>query len=204
MSARLEPSAMSNNNGTNPLDDLAKEGRRIQELVEKIETLQDPAARIMLQDCLQSVLGFYGHGLARILEVVGKTDGKKVYDALIHDPGISGLLLIHGLHPIPLETRLNDALEKVRPYMQSHGGNVELLNLKSDFAVLKLEGHCKICPSSTVTLELAVRHAIEEACPIWPVLKSRGFRSTARRPMDNFSTNPTPHRFGHESKRRIN
>jgi len=156
-----------NNNGKTQLDDLAQEGRRIQELVEKIETLRDPASRAMLQECLQAVLSFYGHGLARILEVIEKSgpDGKKAYDALIRDNGVSGLLLIHGLHPVSLETRLADALEKVRPYMQSHGGNVELLSLENDFAVLRLVGHCKTCPSSTVTLELAVRHAIEEACP---------------------------------------
>jgi Fe-S cluster biogenesis protein NfuA/nitrite reductase/ring-hydroxylating ferredoxin subunit len=158
---------MSNNNGKTQLDNLAQEGRRIQELVEKIETLHDPASRAMLQECLQAVLGFYGHGLARILEVIEKAgpDGKKVYDALVRDSGVGGLLLIHGLHPVSLETRLMDALEKVRPYMQSHGGNVELLSLENDFAVLRLVGHCKTCPSSTVTLELAVRHAIEEACP---------------------------------------
>jgi Fe-S cluster biogenesis protein NfuA/nitrite reductase/ring-hydroxylating ferredoxin subunit len=49
--------------------------------------------------------------------------------------------------------------------MQSHGGNVELLGLENDFARLRLDGACKTCPSSAVTLELAVRHAIEEACP---------------------------------------
>jgi Fe-S cluster biogenesis protein NfuA/nitrite reductase/ring-hydroxylating ferredoxin subunit len=160
---------MSNNNGsshTHP-NDLAREGARIQELVEKIGTLRDPDARGMLQECLESVLSFYGHGLERILELVDKAgpDGEKVRDALINDPGVRGLLLIHGLHPVPLEGRLLEALDKVRPYMESHGGNVELLSLESDYAKLRLQGHCKTCPSSAVTLELAVRAAIEEACP---------------------------------------
>jgi len=160
---------MSNNNGsshTHP-NDLAREGQRIQELVEKIGTLHDPNARGMLQECLESVLSFYGHGLERILELVDKAgpDGEKVRDALIHDTGVRGLLLIHGLHPVPLETRLAEALDQVRPYMKSHGGNVELLSLENDYAKLRLEGHCKTCPSSTVTLELAVRSAIEDACP---------------------------------------
>jgi Fe-S cluster biogenesis protein NfuA/nitrite reductase/ring-hydroxylating ferredoxin subunit len=101
------------------------------------------------------------------LQIIEKTGGedKKIRDALINDGGVSGLLLIHGLHPVPLETRLREALEKVRPYMKSHGGNVELLSLEDEFARLQLEGHCKTCPSSAVTLELAVRAAIEEACP---------------------------------------
>ncbi len=160
---------MPNTNGsshTHP-NDLAREGQRIQELVEKIGKLNDPAARRMLQECLESVLSFYGHGLARILELVDQAgpDGAKVWNTLIEDPGVRGLLLIHGLHPVSLEERLTEALNKVRPYMESHGGNVELLSLENEYAKLRLQGHCKTCPSSTVTLELAVRAAIEEACP---------------------------------------
>ena len=49
--------------------------------------------------------------------------------------------------------------------MESHGGDVELLSLEDDVARLRLQGHCKTCPSSTVTMELAIRCAIEEACP---------------------------------------
>jgi Fe-S cluster biogenesis protein NfuA/nitrite reductase/ring-hydroxylating ferredoxin subunit len=81
------------------------------------------------------------------------------------DPAVTGLLLIHGLHPVLLADRLQLALDQVRPYMESHGGNVELVSLVDDRAHLRLRGHCETCPSSTVTLELAVRAAIEEACP---------------------------------------
>jgi Fe-S cluster biogenesis protein NfuA/nitrite reductase/ring-hydroxylating ferredoxin subunit len=49
--------------------------------------------------------------------------------------------------------------------MESHGGDVELVSLEDEHARLRLRGHCETCPSSTVTLELAVRSAIEEACP---------------------------------------
>jgi hypothetical protein len=86
---------MSNNNGsshTHP-NDLAREGQRIQELVEKIGTLHDPDARGLLQECLESVLSFYGRGLERILELIEKAgpDGEKLHDALIHDPGVRAL-----------------------------------------------------------------------------------------------------------------
>ena len=138
---------MSNNNGnshahTHP-NDLAREGQRIQELVEKIGALSDPAARSMLQECLETTLGFYGHGLERILELVEKAgvDGEKVRTSLINDPGVRGLLLIHGLHPVTLEQRMTEALDKVRPYMESHGGNVELVSLENEYAMLRLQGH---------------------------------------------------------------
>jgi len=149
------------------LDALNQAGSRIQELVGQIDALPNSPARVLFQECLESVLAFYGHGLERILELIAKAgpDGQKIYDDLIHDNVVRGLLLIHDLHPVDIETRLRDALNKVRPYLESHGGNVELISLTNDVARLRLQGTCKSCASSTVTLELAIRHAIEEACP---------------------------------------
>jgi len=141
--------------------------KQIQELVEQIERVADDHAKALFNECLQSVLAFYGDGIARILQLINNAgpDGKNVLGALIHDKLVSSLLLVHGLHPQTLETRLQEALGKIRPYLQSHGGNVELLRLENEVATLRLQGTCKTCPSSTITLELAVRQAIEQACP---------------------------------------
>jgi Fe-S cluster biogenesis protein NfuA/nitrite reductase/ring-hydroxylating ferredoxin subunit len=57
------------------------------------------------------------------------------------------------------------ALDTVRPYMESHGGNVELLGIEDGIAKLRLEGSCKSCRASSSTLELAVQQALEEAAP---------------------------------------
>lgn len=159
-----DPSA---NGNSAPVDEMNRLGRRIQELMEQVEAMPDTPARALVHECMTSLLGFYGIGLERILQIVKRSGigGQKACDDLIQDRIVSGMLLIHGLHPASLETRLREALEKIRPYMQSHGGNVELLSLVDDFARLRLEGACKTCPSAGVTLELAVRHAIEEACP---------------------------------------
>jgi Fe-S cluster biogenesis protein NfuA/nitrite reductase/ring-hydroxylating ferredoxin subunit len=187
---------MSNSNGSTPpspaADNFTREGKHIQEWVEKIQQLPDSDAREMLEECLSSVLSFYGHGLERILRVIDErgADGEKVREALLADAGITGLLLIHGLHPIPLEKRLATALEKVRPYMQSHGGDVALVSLEDDRAVLRLEGHCKTCPSSTVTLELAVRTAIEEACPDLIDYEVQGIPQNGADPNGTFEHKP--------------
>lgn len=150
-----------------PVEDLDRLGRKIQELVAQMDEVADPGARELLRECMEAVVAFYGQGLARILEVTKSAtpDGRKVYDALARDSVVRGLLLIHGLHPVDLQTRLREALDKVRPYLESHGGSVELISLRNDVARLRLVGHCRSCASSTVTLELAIRQAIEEACP---------------------------------------
>jgi Fe-S cluster biogenesis protein NfuA len=141
--------------------------RRIEELMARVETFPDEKARALLMECLHSLLALYGEGLERVLQLVGNAgaEGQKILDALGGDKLVQALLLIHGLHPKSLKERLEGALEKMRPYLQSHGGNVELISLENEVARLRLQGTCKTCPSSSVTLELAVRQGIEAACP---------------------------------------
>jgi Fe-S cluster biogenesis protein NfuA/nitrite reductase/ring-hydroxylating ferredoxin subunit len=142
-------------------------GERLQKLLAEVEALPYPGARELIQDCMGAVLGFYGAGLKRILQVVSEdgAEGRKVFRDLIQDDVIKGILLIHDLHPLDLEGRLLEALDKVRPYLKSHGGNVQLISLEKNIARLRLQGTCQSCASSSVTLELAIRHAIEQACP---------------------------------------
>jgi Fe-S cluster biogenesis protein NfuA len=146
---------------------LNEQAARLQSLMEKVEQLPDPAARALTRQCLESILSLYGEGLARVLAIVQQNEkiNTSIMDGLASDSTIAGLLLIHGLHPVDLPTRLQQALDRIRPYMESHGGNVELLGLDQGVARLRLKGTCKSCPSSSVTLELAVRSALEEACP---------------------------------------
>lgn len=144
-----------------------EQSRKLQQLVQEAGQLRDPVARALVHECLQGLLGYYGEGLNHLLQVVRASGpaGEYVLGQLLDDPVVRGLLLIHGLHPVGLPARLNQAIEKVRPYMESHGGSVELLSLENDFARFRLQGACKTCPSSGVTMELALRRAIEEACP---------------------------------------
>jgi Fe-S cluster biogenesis protein NfuA/nitrite reductase/ring-hydroxylating ferredoxin subunit len=78
---------------------------------------------------------------------------------------VASLLLVHGLHPHDVHRRVSDALDQVRPYLGSHGGDVHLLDIVGDTVQLQFAGSCKSCPSSAVTLELAVEDAIRAAAP---------------------------------------
>jgi Fe-S cluster biogenesis protein NfuA/nitrite reductase/ring-hydroxylating ferredoxin subunit len=92
-------------------------------------------------------------------------DSPAVCGLLTADPVVASLLLIHDLYPVPLEKRVAEALERVRPYMESHGGDVELIGVIDGVAHLRLQGSCRSCAASSATLELAVRQALEEAAP---------------------------------------
>lgn len=150
------------------MEELNEQSRRIQSLVEEIDAFPDEDARNLMQECMQEVLSFYGHGLERMLKIISNgstTAAKDIYNDLIEDSFITGLLLIHDLHPLDLKTRLHQALDKVKPYMDSHGGSVEIVSLENGIAKLRLSGSCKGCPSSASTLELGIKQAIEELCP---------------------------------------
>ena len=92
-------------------------------------------------------------------------DDGRLAAAFAGDELISHLLLLHGLHPVPLEERVRGALDEVRPYLESHGGGVELLGVEDGVARLRMEGSCDGCPSSAATLTLAIEDAIQKAAP---------------------------------------
>ncbi|MER5898191.1 NifU family protein [Streptomyces sp. NPDC001876] len=125
-------------------------------------------ARERSEELVRLVADFYGAGLERLLDLVheqGRLDDG-VLAALAGDELVSSVLLVHGLHPYGVETRVEEALEGVRPYLGSHGGDVELLAVTDEGTVrLRLLGSCDGCPSSSVTLKLAVQGAVEAAAP---------------------------------------
>ena len=140
---------------------------RVQELVARVEALDDATARATAQELLDAMIELYGDGLERIVHALDEAGdaGAKVKDALVSDGVVASLLMIHGLYPVELETRVHEALERVRPYMESHGGGVEVLGLEDDVLRLRLHGSCDGCPSSASTLELAIKQELEEAAP---------------------------------------
>ncbi|MFJ6464996.1 NifU family protein [Streptomyces sp. NPDC091387] len=125
-------------------------------------------ARERSEELVRLVVDFYGAGLERLLDLVheqGRLDDG-VLAALAGDDLVASVLLVHGLHPYGVETRVERALESVRPYLGSHGGDVELLAVTEEGTVrLRLLGSCDGCPSSSVTLKLAVQGAVEAAAP---------------------------------------
>ena len=100
---------------------------RVEALLEAVDALPDPAARETATDMAAALLELYGEGLARLVGHVAEHDDGRLAAALAGDELVAHLLLLHGLHPVPLEERVRGALDEVRPYLESHGGGVELL-----------------------------------------------------------------------------
>ncbi len=110
--------------------------QRLDALLQDVERTADPAAREQTRDIVRAVLALHGAGLQRLLshlEAAGAA-GRPILDACTADDVVSGLLLLHGLHPLDVATRVRQALEEVRPYLLSHGGNVVLLGVADGVA----------------------------------------------------------------------
>lgn len=140
---------------------------RVQELQARLEELGQSVPSELADELVSAVVQMYGAGLERILAALFEAgpEGERIAGLLADDPLVSTLLLIHDLHPVGLEQRVQQALDSVRPYMESHGGNVELLSLERGVARIHLQGSCSDCAASSVTLELAIKQALEDAAP---------------------------------------
>src|ERR1043165_8163330 len=89
---------------------------RVEGLIRKIEGLPDPEARAAAVELMQSLLEFHGAGLDRLMELVAEEGGAgyRIFERLARDELVAGLLLLYGLHPVPVETRVGQALDSVR------------------------------------------------------------------------------------------
>ncbi len=143
--------------------DLRAVGDRMEAVLGELRESLDQRAWERVEEAVGLVSELYGGGLERVLELVSDD----VVERLVADDLVGSLLVLHGLHPLDLEARIGAALDSVRPYMESHGGSVEVLGIDEDEGVLllKMLGSCDGCPSSSVTLQLAVKQAIDEAAP---------------------------------------
>jgi Fe-S cluster biogenesis protein NfuA/nitrite reductase/ring-hydroxylating ferredoxin subunit len=148
---------------------------RVEALLEQIESLPDRVAREAAMEMVQALLDLYGEGLARTIAPLDAETRRAVAD----DELVAHLLLLHDLHPVPVETRVHEALEEVRPYLDSHGGGVELVGVEDGVVRLRMFGSCDGCPSSAMTLKLAIEDAIHKAAPDVVEVEAEGVSAPA-------------------------
>ncbi len=147
--------------------DARRVAERVGVLLGEIGKIADPRLAERTEDLVSLLMQFYGAGIRRILETADEANmlEGRLLDGLIKDELVSSILVIHDLHPLDLPTRVQDALDRVRPYLGSHGGGVEIAGIEGDVVRLTMEGSCSTCPSSEVTLNYAIEKAILDAAP---------------------------------------
>ena len=62
-------------------------------------------------------------------------------------------------------TKVLDALESIRPFLNKDGGDIEMIDIKDQMVYVKLQGNCNGCPMSFSTMKLGVENTIKQYAP---------------------------------------
>lgn len=143
--------------------DVGEVGARVESLLDRIATMDAGSARLA-EALVRALVELYGAGLAHVVQVL-RDRAPAVLDELADDVLVAGLLSVHDLHARSVRDRVQAALDDVRPFLGTHGGDVTLVDVRDDVVHLRLEGACNGCGSSEATLEHAVDGAIRRAAP---------------------------------------
>jgi Fe-S cluster biogenesis protein NfuA len=173
-------------------------GARVEELLGALRSghVKDPAP--VAEELVRLLVGLYGDGLSHIVAALQDdgAPGAAMLERLTEDPLVESLLLLHDLHPLDLDARVQRALDRVRPYLGSHAGGVEYLGVRDGVARLRLEGSCHGCPSSTVTVQLAITGAVQAAAPEVTDVVVEGMTAPPAAPLLQIGRRPEPESAG--------
>jgi len=141
--------------------------QRIGELVRDLENITDPESRASAKALVQLLLDLHSVALERVMEIVASGDdrGQRTIDDLGRDPLVSSLLVLYGLHPLGMESRVIEAVEKIQPRVRKGGGELELLGFEGSVVRLNLHVNSNGCGSTGKTLKSMVEEALYEAAP---------------------------------------
>jgi Fe-S cluster biogenesis protein NfuA len=146
--------------------DVQAAGDRVEALLTRLGGRGDAAVAAAAEELVRTLVELYGAGLDRVMEIVTETGSAETLHRLTTDDLVSGLLIVHDLHPLSTAERVRMALDGVRPYLGLHDGGVELLGVEPSGVVrLRLTGTCDGCASSQVTITDAIERAITAAAP---------------------------------------
>lgn len=156
--------------------DFRQVGARIEELLGGLGEGADEQSLYAAEESVRLLVEMYGEGLERIVEALAKTEaGTQLLHEFAGDGLLASLLIVHGLHPVSLEDRINQALDSVRPYLGSHAGGVEVIGVDDEGVLqLRLEGSCDGCSSSAETVRVAIENAVLEAAPEIVAVQAEG------------------------------
>jgi hypothetical protein len=146
---------------------LEEQQRRIDELIAALATLDDTHAREIAQALLQVVLELHASGLARLAEIVTEADGAEgaIVARLMQDKQVSALLLLHGLHPHDLASRVAHAVEGLRAPLGAQGIRIELVDAREDLVRVRLAGVLTGKHVTPADVQSDIERAILEQAP---------------------------------------
>jgi Fe-S cluster biogenesis protein NfuA len=141
--------------------------QRVGGLVQEMESIADPAVRAAAKEMVQSLMDLHGAALEKALEIVADVGdpGLAIIDRLGRDSLVSSVLILYGLHPEGIETRVVKAVDRVRSQLRKHGCEVELLGVNDGAIRLRVEAGSHTCGSTAKTIQATLEGAMYDAAP---------------------------------------
>lgn len=133
--------------------------------VDHMDHIPDERTREEVFALLEGIDLLHRRGLARLLEQVETLGGDGLLERVVRDPVVASLLELYGLPDEDERPQVERVLETVRPYIESHGGHLDLLSVEDGQVTVRLSGSCQGCPGSAVTLRRVVEEALRSGFP---------------------------------------
>ncbi len=147
------------------VDDFEQLAERVDKAIAEVQALE-PEIRNKAMALKSAIEEFHKTGLTHIVKKLKEDpQGKPLLFELVDEPTVYALFAMHGLVRADLKTRVSRVIEMVRPYMQSHGGDVSLVDVRDKTVYVKLAGNCNGCSMSSVTLRNTVEESLKEHVP---------------------------------------
>lgn len=140
---------------------------QIEQQMERLRLIADPAARATATDLVASVLQLHGCALEKMLDILQQTDSNApgVFEAFESDEVVRGVLLLHDLHSESPRTRAKAALADLRPRLEKHGASAELIEADETVIRVLVRGKAGGCGSTAETVRAMVETSLTAAAP---------------------------------------
>jgi nitrite reductase/ring-hydroxylating ferredoxin subunit/Fe-S cluster biogenesis protein NfuA len=148
--------------GPDTLEQLASRIDRAAATVDKL----DHQARDSAHELQHAIEAFHKEALTRMVRRL-KDDprGKELLFEMVDDPLIYALFVRHAIVRPNIIMRVSRVLDLARPYIRSHGGDVELVEVRDNVVYVRLHGSCNGCSLSAVTLRNEIEAALRNNIP---------------------------------------
>src|ERR1041384_1221248 len=146
---------------------VSRQAQEIERLIREVEAITEPHLREKVVTLVQALMALHASGIERLMQIIaGDTDGPgSLLNKLVSERLVGSLLLLYGVHPLSLETRVKQALDRLRSNPALNAGAVELLEITDQVVHLRLAQDNHRCHSSQQQLRTAIEEALYEAAP---------------------------------------
>jgi len=141
--------------------------RQLGRLITQFDQMPDGPPKAACKELVQLLMDVHGAGLDRFMEIVFESEGPGpvIIDKLGNDAVTSSLLLLYSLHPQSLETRVQQAVECMRPRLRKLSCSVDLAGIIEGAVQVSVTAGGHSCGSSSKDIRAIVEECVFELAP---------------------------------------